>query len=283
MQYGLTPLRKGDISVPEFLDLNACVGGWKPSQQMVLGAYPWDPNANPASFDPWDQLNMNLSVECKTGQPAERTEGDSTAMEIANASGHVFRGALDIPIIDLRWYLEPILDMHHTVASFQTRARMLERQGHAQNQVIWVTACSELDPINLNDNCAFNPTGDALDAIDKWMHTLRANPGRGIALNKPSRVQDTCFHSDGSIIAAGTGVWDGILNDVAPGECTSAFPAHSTSRIQAGEGIAGNIFKCERKSVETALSDGTYNNVIITAEQQAKLKEIFPTGVCDYR
>ena len=282
VQYGLRALRNGELTTQEFLDLNACVGGWKPSQEMVLGFYPWDPNADPATLDPWDQRNMNLSPECKTGQPAPRTTGDTTAIETAFSSGHVFRGEITIPIIDLRWYLEPVLDMHHSVASFQTRARMIGTKGNAKNQIIWVAECSDLDPVTLKDNCAYNPTGDALDTIDKWMHQLRANPGRGIARNKPQRAQDSCFNGDGSLIAAGPKVWDGILNDAPKGPCTNTFPPFSTSRIQAGEDIKGNSFKCERKSVESALSDGTYGEVSFATEQRERLKEIFPEGVCDY-
>ena len=282
VQYGLRALRKGELSTQEFLELNACVGGWKPSQEMALGAYPWNPNADPATFDPWDQSNMNLSPECKSGQPAPRTAGNITAMNIAHTSGHVFRGEISIPVIDLRWYLEPILDMHHSVASFQTRARMIAKQGHAKNQVIWVAECSELDPVSLDDNCAYNPTGDALDAMDKWMHQLRAYPSRGVARNRPQRVQDTCFNGDGNLIAAGPTVWDSILNDAPQGLCASTFPTFSTSRIEAGENIKGDTFKCERKNVESALHDGTYGDAVITPGQTERLKAIFPTGVCDY-
>ena len=35
----------------------------------------------------------------------------------------VFRGKLDIPVIDWRHYLEHRLDMHHTHQSFATRQR----------------------------------------------------------------------------------------------------------------------------------------------------------------
>ena len=40
VQYGLEALRDGTITPAEFLDLNANVGGWKQSAEMVTGGLP---------------------------------------------------------------------------------------------------------------------------------------------------------------------------------------------------------------------------------------------------
>ena len=58
--------------------------------------------------------------------PAPRREGDRKAQYAAYRSGMVFRGKLDIPVIDWRHYLEPFLDMHNSHQSFASRQRLLE-------------------------------------------------------------------------------------------------------------------------------------------------------------
>jgi hypothetical protein len=263
------------------LDLNACVGGWKSPQDMVLGFYPWDPTADPATFDPWDQRNMNLSPLCKLGLPAPRTEGSVTAMNAAYTSGHVFQGKLDIPVFDIRFYLEPILDMHHSHESFASRARMIDAKGHADNQVIWFVACDH-DPINLTEQCVYDPTADVLDILGDWMAKLNGKSAQQVVKHKPAAATDACFNEDGTLFYSGADAWDGIVNDKPKGACATKFPIFSTSRIQAGGDIKGDIFKCALKPVAEALSDGTYGSVDFTAEQQQRLNTIFPTGVCDY-
>jgi hypothetical protein len=283
VQYGLRALVNGDITPEEFLDLNACVGGWKQPQEMLVAHFPWIPDLDLlATWDPWDQLNMNLDPSCKSGFPAPRTRGSRKAMRAAYRSGHVFTGRLDIPIIDIRWYLDPILDMHHSQASFASRARMIAAKGHAKNQVIWFAEC-ELDEQALDEVCPFDPTGRALDVMDLWMAELHGRSARQVVKRKPPEAVDTCFtldmNDDG---ISGENVWAGILDDDDPGPCTEAFPIFSTPRIAAGGSIRDDIFKCGRKSVRKALADGTYGDVEFSSDQEARLAEIFPTGVCDY-
>jgi hypothetical protein len=280
IQYGLRALVSGAITPHEFLDLNACVGGWKQPQEMVLGDYPWDPNST--TFDPWDQLNMNLSPLCKFGgPPAPRTQGSIEAMHAAYNSGHMFEGHLDIPVFDIRYYLDPILDMHYSMASFTSRARMLAAKGNADNQVIWFAAC-DLDLVYLNKTCSFDPTGQVLDIVDEWLARARGKSAAQVIKFKPPAAVDACYYKDGSLLYAGADAWDGILNDKPKGPCASEFPVFSTSRIQAGGTLLDNIFKCALKPVETALSDGTYGTIEFNDEQKLQLKNIFSDGVCDY-
>jgi hypothetical protein len=87
---------------------------------------------------------------------------------------------------------------------------------------------------------------------------------------------------DGNLIAEGPDVWDGILNDEPDGACTQAFPLYSTSRIVAGANIKGDIFKCYLQTVDEAIDAGVYEGISLTEQNIARLKEIFPDGVCDY-
>lgn len=216
---------------------------------------------------------MNLGYDATT--PAPRTVGDMLAMQRAYTSGHVFAGKLEVPAIDHRQYLERELDMHNTHQSFASRKRIVQRMGHADNMVIWFTD-------TVPGKAKASQTLEALDVMDQWMANIRANPGKTIAQNKPAAAVDSCFDTDGKLMSRGTGVWDGILDARPAGACTQAFPIYGTSRIVAGAPIEGGIYACALKPVATAIADGTYGSWAPTAEQKARLEQMYPQGVCDY-
>ncbi|ATQ74100.1 hypothetical protein CR152_05895 [Massilia violaceinigra] len=258
VQYGLGALARGQIGKDEFLRVNACVGGWKNQPEFVS----WD-----RASDPFDARNMRRSATCRDphGTPAPRHEGDIQAMRAAYISGHVFTGRrLAFPAIDLRPYLEPVLDMHNAHQSFSIRARLLDANpAAARNQVIWFNA-PQVPMTTL--------VGDALAVPERYL-------GTGVA---PAEFTDRCIDDSGAVIAAGPHVWDGILNRKPPGACTRAFPVYSSPRMEAGESIKGLIFKCTTKPLAAAFRDGTYPpHVVFTAEEKAWLQRIFPQGVCD--
>jgi hypothetical protein len=275
VQYGLQALLDSNITPAEFLKLNANIGSWKQSKDMVQEGCPFVPQlcANPAQWDPWSSRNMNLSPD-GGDTPAPRREGSIDAMNAAYESGMVFDGKIGIPIIDSRPYLEDQLNMHNTHQSFAERQRMIEGQGNAANQVIWFT--------DARPSLAANKTAEAFQVIDQWMANIKANPDKSVAQNKPPLAVDRCFATNGAEIARGNNVWDGILNDKPDGACTQVFPLYSTSRIVAGGPLKGGIYKCQLQSVEHAITAGTYGSWVPDAAQQQRLEQIFPTGVCDY-
>src|SRR5919106_6805899 len=112
---------------------------------------------------------------------------------------------------------------------------MLSYDGDASNQVIWFTDARPLGP-------QFDQTPLALRVIDEWMANIRALPELGVAGNKPAAAVDSCFATNGSPIAAGDGVWAGVLDEGPDGACTKVFPVFATSRIVAGGPIEGGIF-----------------------------------------
>jgi hypothetical protein len=114
------------------------------------------------------------------------------------------------------------------------------------------------------------------------MTNILENPDGGIAGNKPAGAVDRCFNADGSEIAAGEDVWDGILNDEPLGVCASNFPVYGTSRIVAGGPFKGSIFKCQLKPVADAIADGDYGVWTPSPPEQLMLEGIFPGGVCDF-
>lgn len=175
--------------------------------------------------------------------------------------------------------------MHNSHQSFSARQRIINNMGDADNQVIWFTDARPTDlsnPSRPRPNEEFDQTWMALDVLHEWVMNIQANPDLSIDENKPADAVDSCFESDGSLIASGADVWNGILEETAPGACTARFPTYSTSRRVAGGPIEGSIFKCALKPVSTAVSDGTYGSWMPNAGEIDRLNEIFPQGVCDY-
>lgn len=265
VQYGLKALTDGVITPAEFMDVNASAGSWKEAADMVQEGCPFVPTACPGDFDPWSARNAT------TG----RRTGDPIAIRNVERSGLVFRGDIDIPIIDWRHYLEDELDMHNSHQSFASRQRMINRDHRAGNQVIWFTDARPA-------GARFDQTPEALQVIDQWMANIRKYPYKGVALNKPPLAVDRCFATDGSQLAAGPDVWNGILDKKEAGACTKAFPLYSTTRIVAGGPIEGGVYKCSLQPVSRAIERGLYGSWLPSADERARLEQIFPTGVCDY-
>jgi hypothetical protein len=277
VQYGLKALVDHVITPDEFLRLNAEVGGWKDSKDMPTEGFPFVGPPTFSNFDPWSARDMLQSPD-GGATPATRTSGDVGAMNAAYSSGLVFDGNIDIPVIDFRPYLEDELNMHNTRQSFATRQRMIDAKGNADNQVIWFAdARPALAPATVPTF-----TAKAFAVIDEWMANIKAHPERSVAENKPADAVDSCFATDGSLIASGPNVWAGVLDGQSPGACTQHFPIYSTSRVVAGAPFTGNVFKCALQPVSAAIAKGLYGDWTPTTEQTARLQAIFPTGVCDY-
>ncbi len=265
VQYGLQALITGHITPAQFVEMNACVGSWKEQDQYVQ----WGPLQSPPVNDPFDSLNMSRdATTCRLPYeagwaPNPRRTGDMGAMNKAYSSGHVFMGAIDIPLIDLRPYLEPALNMHNTRQSFSARQRIVDHKGNSENQVIWFTGSEADIPARV---------AEALGVLDAYLTTH----------TRPASFVDKCTGASGVPIATGPNVWDGILDTRIAGLCTLAYPVKSSPRMVAGDSARGDMFKCARKPVPTALADGTYGLASFTADQEKQLAAIFPTGVCDY-
>jgi Tannase-like family of unknown function (DUF6351) len=272
VQYGLEALRGGQLTPAEFLDLNATVGGWKPAQDMVQEGCPFVAALCPSDVDVWSARNG--TVPGPDGV-APRTEGSVEAMRAAYRSGLVFDGDIDIPVIDWRHYLDAELDMHNARQSFASRQRMLDRRGSAANQVVWFT---DARPAR-----AFDQTPMALEVMDEWMANLAADPGRGVVAAKPAEAVDSCFATDGTLLYRGSDAWRGIIDHRADGPCTARFPIHGTSRTVAGAPFDEQLYKCALQPVRSAIARGLYGPWRPTAAETARLSQIFPTGVCDFR
>ena len=242
---------------------------------MVQEGCPFTPAAcaDPAQFDPWSARNMALSPDGGV-TPAPRTVGSRAAIAAAYNSGLVFTGRIDIPIIDWRHYLEDQLNMHNSRQSFVSRLRMLDHDRQADNQVIWFT--------DARPAVAFDQTPMALEVMDEWMLNIQAHPERGVGRNRPPLAVDSCFNTAGALIASGSTVWNGVIDNRPAGACTSLFQIHGTSRTVAGGPFEGDVYACALQPVDEAIARGLYGGWQPTAADRSRLGQIFPGGVCDY-
>jgi hypothetical protein len=151
---------------------------------------------------------------------------------------------------------------------------MLDADGKAGNQVIWFT--------DARPTVAFDQTPMAFAVIDDWMDNIEAHPERTVAENRPAAAVDSCFDTAGNLIAAGDGVWSGVLDDGAAGACTQRFPVYSSARREAGGPFRGGVFKCQTQTIGRAIGRGIYGDWVPSAEERARLEVIFPSGVCDW-
>ncbi|MBI1359677.1 MAG: hypothetical protein GC155_05265 [Alphaproteobacteria bacterium] len=243
VQYGLATLNQKKISVDEFLSLNENVGG--------------------------NDIDGNFVKA--------RSVGDPIALKAIYASGLMNSGGgglKDVPILDYRWYSDTANDIHSRERDLTIRARLERANGRSDNQVIWVAGPrgrpGTPEAANMVDLSAL-----ALDAMTKWLDAMAADSAPlstdKVVRHKPAEATDAYWTKDGKKVEEKAS-WDG------EGGFNQTYPVHSEPRLVAGQPPANDIMKCQLKPV----SASDYR-VKFTSAQMARLKKIFPDGVCDYQ
>lgn len=247
VQYGLAALNGGAISVDQFLDLNANIGG----------------------FDADGVI-----------QP-ERSAATEETVRIAYETGRVVTGESnlrEIPIITTDIWTDDQADIHDRVRAFSVRDRLqLDDGTNSPGFMIWTR-----DPAGASLIGSFSGGSDlgggAIGTLDTWLTALAGetseNPLVRLENARPEQAIDNCVTPDGDRFS-GLDLYD------MPGPCTDPYPISAGPRMVAGAPVAEDIIKCSRQSVADAIAAGLYD-VELSAEQQARLEEIFPDGVCDY-
>ena len=158
------------------------------------------------------------------------------------------------------------------------RARLLKYNGNAANHVM-LTAAS-FGRVQTDTRTVGSPLTrmslEALAQLDKWLTAVTSDKSdtplaKKVAAHKPADLVDACYPT-----VAGPLV--GAIEKVTDMErCKKLFPFAGDARLAAGAPASDDVYKCALKPVGAA----DYKTAP-TPEQFAKLKQIFPDGVCDY-
>ena len=140
VQYGLTALEDGAITVDQFVSLNQSIGG----------------------------------MDIDGNRTAARSEASVEAIERAYATGRInlMTGGLEtIPVIEIRNYTDPTGDFHERYRSAIIRERMLNAWGDAGTHVNWT------GPNNTQRTAQMRAL--ALTQLETWLDNLEAAGGPG--------------------------------------------------------------------------------------------------------
>ena len=164
VQYGLNALNHGWITVADFLELNAAVGGFD-----VDG----HPQAQRVAADP-----------------------DTLARVYRGGFLNSFMGGglATVPIITQRTNADARGDIHDQLEDQIVRARLIKANGRADNQIIWRSGSTS----------GIDMAGMSLDLLNRWLdnivaHTEPLSPDKVIAY-KPGDAVDTCWDLNGNKI-----------------------------------------------------------------------------------
>ena len=168
MQYGLGALKRGQITVADFIDFNAQLGGF-------------DGDGYPQSA---------------------RHAADFDTLRLTYEGGFVngFNGAglANVPIITQRGNASATGDIHDTMQDLVIRARLQRANGRADNQIIW-TSSSEAA------SAGFDLGATSLDVINAWLDNIAADPATAsidkVVNNRPALAVDACWDKSGRRIA----------------------------------------------------------------------------------
>jgi hypothetical protein len=250
VQYGLLAFNRRQIDAEQFIELNECIGG----------------------FDD------------DGGMAAARTVADPQSLRNAYRRGLVLTGGgglSQVPIIDWRQYNDDSANNHDSIRSFITRARLIAANGNADNQVIltfprWSVRDAMFYIAIRRWEVVFPDQARYLvHHMDLWLHTIATDGAEGtlatkVARDKPADLADSCWATDGEHIVEHASYG-------GHGRCNQQYPAYGDPRIAAGGPLTDDVLKCSLKPISAV----DYIQPL-SAEQLRRLREVFPTGVCDY-
>ena len=219
------------------------------------------------TVDQFLELNEGIGgVDHDSNYQRARTEGDRIAIKRAYEAGLTLGangGLKSIPIFDNAQTREEA-GYHYGWFHFAVRDRIRQANGgSSDNFVMWRS----------NDAAA------AQRFFDAWMTSYKADESNDSQRAKVLRAKPAAF-AEGCYDKATPPAFiaENLVFSAKPiSKCSELYPVYSNPRHEAGGPLAANILKCQLKPV--AASD---YQVTFTAEQTARLKALFPAGVCDW-
>jgi hypothetical protein len=222
---------------------------------------------NNATITPDQFLDLNERIggyDQDANLVADRSAGDVLAIKRLKQSGVLLSGAgglASIPVLNVGITQESA-GYHYAVFQFATRERLKEANGNADNFVMWR---------------GYAPYDQAFNTMAQWIEAYLADTKAGtqrdrVLRNRPAPAVDGCFDVSGKFIAEPQ-----TLSPVADSQCNTLFPSWEATRIVAGGPVSLSNVKCELKAI--VASDYA---VAFSEAQLARLRRIFPQGVCDW-
>jgi hypothetical protein len=187
-------------------------------------------------------------------------------------------GLANVPILHSRPYTDAVGDIHDRHRDLTIRARLQRAYGRSDNQIIWIGPARELRQAAQTAQTAqaggVNLAALSLDTMNKWLDDIAADPAPlstdKVVRHKPAEAVDACWDADGKKIVENAS-FDGR------GKCNMLYPVHSEPRMVAGAPLTNDIIKCQLKPINFADYKAPF-----TDAQKARMKAVFPAGVCDY-
>ena len=242
IQYGLKALQAGVITAEQFTQLNEGVGSFNQDFEWV---------------------------------PPARASASPLALKTAYTAGIVSDGKqlAKTAIIDLRGN-QAAVEIHMNWRAWSVRERLDKATGNHDNQVIWAF---------VGPGGGAAQPGAALGllsftTLDEWLANVEADTTHfkvedKIRAGKPLTAIDRCLTTNGATDAQ-------IAANIPLDSPDCPVKYQGSPRQAAGGPLSENIFKCQTKRLDFESSD--YAGVAFTAEQQARLEAIFPSGVCNW-
>ena len=240
--------------------------------QYGLGAL----NSGTITKEQFLDLNAKIGGYDNDGKiVSTRTVADLAAVRTAYRMGRMTWGGGGLattPILDYRAYLDdaPGGNIHLRYHSFSMRERLQKANGYTDNQVMLT------DDRRWGDSLKAPVLRQGLAQMDQWLTKIADDTSKDSKLvklrrAKPADFVDACWTRDEHPQRI---VEKQMANS---GKCNELYPANSFPRGVAGSPLAADIIKCQLKPI--AASD---YKVTFTATEMTRMKEIFPTGVCDW-
>jgi hypothetical protein len=248
VQYGFEALDAGVLTVDQFLDLNAAIGGYDVDGLLV----------------------------------PERHRADEDQLARLYATGRINSGGGDlrrIPVLTLNVYTDPTGDIHDRFRAFTVLERTrLEDGRRSPNQVLWTVPGTGGLLAAVTGEAGAGVRMDMLAAAVEWLDALddRGVPAADrtsddLEATRPPAASDVCVTPDGERHEGG----DELYDPGAP--CAEAYPVAGDPRTAAGQPLGSLAGKCQLSE-----PDPDAYGVPFTDAQAARLAEVFPEGVCDW-
>jgi hypothetical protein len=224
---------------------------------------------NAGAITPAQFLDLNEQiggVDADSNYTAARAAGSGEAIRRAYQAGLSLGangGLKDIPIFDNATSTETGR-YHYGWFHFALRERVRKANGgDSSNMVMWRSTAGD----------------QGQRVFDEWMAAVAADrsarPGRAkVIAARPPLARDGCFDRSSP---------PKFMADALPftrrpeSPCSELYPVYSFPRREAGGPLAADVLKCQTKPVD--LKDYA---VRFSAAEEARLRQIFSGGVCDW-